>query len=357
MSRSPGALPLGQLFMLGFRREELLPGHWLKRALSHDNLGGVILFDRNVDGYTQNISSPTQLRQLTADLQDAAGGDLLIAVDQEGGKVCRLKATAGFCSQPSALDLGMQGLEASSHAANACAAMLNESGINLNFAPVVDLDSDPPSPIIGRYGRSFGPDPEMVSQHAMVWIKAHHEHGVVCCLKHFPGHGSARSDTHLGFVDASVSWQPEELEPYRRLIKAGFEDAIISAHLVLRQLDASGLPATLSRPMLTGLLRQELGFQGVICTDDLQMGAIRQCWSYKEAVQRAVLAGADMLVIGNNLADQPEALDEGVAAIEELLRDGRVEEEQLFASIKRLQALKSRANGHQRTALAEPAQI
>ena len=328
--------------MLGFRREELLPGHWLKRALSHDNLGGVILFDRNVDGYTQNISSPTQLRQLTADLQDAAGGDLLIAVDQEGGKVCRLKATAGFCSQPSALDLGMQGLEASSHAANACAAMLN---------------SDPPSPIIGRYGRSFGPDPEMVSQHAMVWIKAHHEHGVVCCLKHFPGHGSARSDTHLGFVDASVSWQPEELEPYRRLIKAGFEDAIISAHLVLRQLDASGLPATLSRPMLTGLLRQELGFQGVICTDDLQMGAIRQCWSYKEAVQRAVLAGADMLVIGNNLADQPEALDEGVAAIEELLRDGRVEEEQLFASIKRLQALKSRANGHQRTALAEPAQI
>ena len=85
MSRSPGALPLGQLFMLGFRREELLPGHWLKRALSHDNLGGVILFDRNVDGSTQNISSPTQLRQLTADLQDAAGGDLLIAVDQEGG--------------------------------------------------------------------------------------------------------------------------------------------------------------------------------------------------------------------------------------------------------------------------------
>lgn len=347
---SAESLPLGRLFMLGFRGEELQAGHRLEAALSRGKLGGVILFDRNVDGSTQNISSPSQLRKLTADLQDAAGGELLIAVDQEGGKVCRLKAAAGFTSQPAALDLGRQGLEASAEAAHSCAAMLKESGINLNFAPVVDLDCDPPSPIIGRYGRSFGTNAETVCRHGMVWIKAHHEHGVACCLKHFPGHGSARGDTHHGFVDAGPSWQQQELEPYRCLIKAGFQDAIMSAHLVLRRLDAGGLPATLSRPMLTGLLREKLGFQGLICTDDLQMGAIRERWSYKEAVQQAVLAGADMLVIGNNLVDQPEALELGVAAIEELLREGRIAEEQIRASIERRQALKDRATGRKSTA-------
>ena len=334
------SLPLGQLFILGFRGEELRPGHWLYPALKHNNLGGVILFDRNVDGSIQNISSPVQLRRLTADLQQAAGGKLLIAVDQEGGKVCRLKAATGFCALPAARDLGIQGLQATENAACACAKMLKECGINLNFAPVVDLDCDPPSPIIGCYGRSFGADPEKVGQHALAWIKAHHAQGIVCCLKHFPGHGSARSDTHHGFVDASATWQPQELEPYRRLIAAGFQDAIMTAHLVLRQLDASGLPATLSQPILTGLLRQKLGFQGVICTDDLQMGAIRQGWSYKEAVQKALLAGADLLVVGNNLVDQPDALQEGVAAIEELLVTGQIKEERVLASLQRIEHLR-----------------
>lgn len=115
----------------------------------------------------------------------------------------------------------------------------------------------------------------------------------------------------------------------------------MSAHLVLRQLDASGRPATLSHPVLSGLLRQELGFQGVVCTDDLQMGAIRQHWSFQEAVQQALLAGADMLVVGNNLVDQPTALQEGIAAIEELLATGRIDEERIQASLARLQALKA----------------
>ena len=340
MTTKAAPLPLGRLFMLGFRGEELRPGHWLHHAIRHEQLGGVLLFDRNVDGSTQNISSPAQLRRLTADLQDAAGGGLFIAVDQEGGKVCRLKAANGFSPQPAAVELGASGLAASKAAAATCADMLAEAGINLNFAPVVDLDSDPPSPIIGCHGRSFGPDPDTVSAHAQIWVAAHHARGIACCLKHFPGHGSAQADSHLGFVDASATWTPQELEPYRRLIAAGFRDAIMSAHLVLRQLDASALPATLSRPILSDLLRQDLGFQGVICTDDLQMGAIRQRWSIGQAVQKALLAGADMLVIGNNLADQPQALQEGIAAIESLLAEGRVQKERLLASIQALQSLK-----------------
>lgn len=340
-------LPLGQLFMLGFRGEELRSSPWLHHALRHDKLGGVLLFDRNVDGSIQNIRSPAQLRRLTRALQDAADGQLLIAVDQEGGKVCRLKAAAGFPPLPAAADLAVQGMEASKRAANLCAEMLAHNGINLNFAPVLDVNAEPPDPVcpvIGGYGRSFGADPDVVAEHATVWVDAHHAQGIACCLKHFPGHGRACGDTHLGFVDASSTWQPLELEPYRRLIGAtgtGFQDAVMSAHLVLRQLDASGRPATLSHPVLSGLLRQELGFQGVVCTDDLQMGAIRQHWSFQEAVQQALLAGADMLVVGNNLVDQPTALQEGIAAIEELLATGRIDEERIQASLARLQALKA----------------
>ena len=338
------ALNPARLFMLGFRGETA-PA-WLERAIRR-GLGGVILFDRNVDGTVQNVSSPAQLRRLTADLRDAAEGGLLVAVDQEGGRVRRLKETAGFSGgeflRKTALELAGEGFEAGARAAAACAEMLADCGINLNFAPVVDLDAEPQCPVIGRYGRSFGVDPDTVCRHAALWIAAHHARGVLCCLKHFPGHGSARGDTHAGFVDASETWRPEELEPYRRLTAAGFDDAVMSAHLVVRPLDPSGAPATLSRPMLTGLLRENIGFQGLICTDDMQMGAIRDRWSYREAVQLAFLAGADCILVGNNLADQPDALEEGIAAVAELLRDGRIGEERLAASIARVERLQARA--------------
>lgn len=336
-------LSLGRLFMLGFRGEELAPEHWLHRALSKQHLGGVLLFDRNVDGSIQNISSPTQLKRLTTDLLDAACGKLLIAVDQEGGKVCRLKPQAGFPVQSGAAELACLGPDKARKEALFCAETLSQNGINLNFAPVVDLNTNPENPIISRYGRSYSANPEVVTEHARVFVAAHHQAGVMCCLKHFPGHGSASGDTHHGFVDASAQWQAQELDPYRRLIAEGYDDAIMSAHLVVQKLDKSALPATLSRPILTDLLRQELGFRGVICTDDMQMGAIRRIWPFKEAVQKAVLAGADLLVIGNNLQDQPEALDAGIEAIAELVDAGGIRVEKLAASISRIEALQGRA--------------
>lgn len=337
-------LPLGRLFMLGFRGEELVPDHWIYRALRKQHLGGVLLFDRNIDGSIQNISSPVQLRRLSTDLQDAACGQLLIAVDQEGGKVCRLKAQAGFPGQAGAAELACLGLDKAREEALLSAEILSLSGINLNFAPVVDLNINLENPIISRYGRSYSANPEVVTEHARVFVAAHHQAGVRCCLKHFPGHGSASGDTHHGFVDASAQWQAKELEPYKQLIAEGYDDAIMSAHLVVQQLDKSGLPATLSRPILIGLLRQELGFNGVICTDDMQMGAIRRKWPFKEAVQKAVLAGADLLIVGNNLHDQPEALDAGIAAIVELVEEGQIRVEELVESITRVKELQGRAS-------------
>lgn len=341
------SLALGQMFVVGFLGCEPGPDHWIMDAIERQRLGGVILFDRNVDGSVQNIRSPRQLRQLTATLQQAAARPLLIGVDQEGGMVCRLKERDGFPASSSAAALAREGVAATAREAEAMATILAAHGLNLNFAPVVDLDLNPDNPIIARYQRSFGNKVEAVIAHAQAVIAAHHGHGIGCCLKHFPGHGSAASDSHLGFVDCTSQWQEVELEPYRRLIAASYSDGIMTAHLVHRRLDPTGMPATLSAMMVTGLLRRQLGFTGVVFSDDLQMQAISQGWGYAEAVQRAVLAGVDVLVVGNNLAPREDALKVGIRAIVDLLDSGRIDENHIRGSLARIALLKAKITGQQ----------
>ncbi len=333
-------LPIGQMFLVGFRGCELQADHWLANAIGRDRLGGVILFDRNVDGSVQNIRSPQQLRHLVSWLQDQAEMPLFIGIDQEGGSVCRLKQRDGFCGTTSAASLSRQGVTAVAGEAEATAAQLAACGINLNFSPVVDLELNPDGPAIGRHGRSYGTDPVQVAACAQVVIEAHHRHGVGCCLKHFPGHGSAGGDSHLGFVDVTDCWQAIELEPYQMLIGAGYRDGVMTAHLVSRRLDDSGLPATLSPTVITDLLRRRLGFDGVVFSDDLQMRAIRDGWSYAEAVQRAVLAGVDVLVVGNNLIDDPLAVRQGIRAVRELLENDRIEPGRIRGSLARIAQFK-----------------
>ena len=345
------SLELGQMFVVGFRGCELKADHWLVRALSADRLGGVLLFARNIDGSVQNIDSPRQLRQLTARLRQYADTFPFVAIDQEGGTICRLAPRQGFLPSRSAADLAGEGPEATARAAGLMAAELAEYGINLNFAPVVDLDLNPDNPIIGRLQRSFGADPAQVWAHARVFIEAHHRHGVGCCLKHFPGHGSAGGDSHLGFVDTTATWQAVELEPYRQLLAAGYCDGIMTAHIINRRLDPSGLPATLSPEVVTGRLRRELGFDGVVFSDDIQMRAISQGWSYGEAVQRAVLAGVDVVVVGNNLAPTEDAVTEGIQAIKALLDRGRIEPGRIRESLTRIARFKAMiADGSRRAA-------
>jgi beta-N-acetylhexosaminidase len=336
---------IGQMFVVGFRGCEIGDHHWLARSLKEDNLGGVILFDRNVDRSVQNIKSKHQLRQLTSGLQRRAQTPLFIGVDQEGGKVCRLKERDGFLSSFAAAELAEQGVEATAHHAEILATQLAACGINLNFAPVVDLDLNPANPIIHRYQRSFGVDPGTVTAYARAVIAAHHRHGIGCCLKHFPGHGSAGSDSHLGFVDTTGCWQEVELTPYRQLLAEGYGDGIMTAHLVNRRLDPSGLPATLSPLVIEGMLRRDLGFSGVVFSDDLQMRAISNGWTYTEAVQRAVLAGVDVVVIGNNLDPREDVLTVGIRAIEALLDNGRIERQRIDHSLARIALLKKKIAG------------
>ncbi len=328
------------MFLVGFRGCALEDAPWLVRAIERDRLGGVLLFDRNVDGSRQNIESAGQLRSLTASLRRRAGDMLFIAADQEGGRVRRLKERDGFPPASSAAELAEQGLEATKRQAGQTARLLADCGINLNFAPVVDLNLNQDNPAIARHQRSFGQDPEVVVAHAAAWIEAHHCHGLGCCLKHFPGHGSANQDSHLGFVDITACWQERELEPYRRLVHGGYIDGIMTAHLVHRGLDPSGLPATLSPALITGLLREKLSFTGPIFSDDLQMQAISRGWSNEEAVQRAVLAGIDVLVIGNNLALHEDAVTTGIKAIQSLLDRGKISEGRIRASLARIARFK-----------------
>ena len=339
------AARLGQLFMLGFRGTALSADHWLVGAVRDQGLGGVILFDRNVDGTVQNVVSPDQLRLLVDDLQQLAPLPLLVGIDQEGGRVCRLKERDGFAPCASAASLGSESPAVVAEHAEALAAMLADCGVNLNFAPVVDLDLNPANPIIGRYQRSFSTDPATVVACARAFVEAHHRFGVGCCLKHFPGHGSAGGDSHLGFVDVTGCWQAVELEPYRMLLAAGYTDGVMTAHLVHRGLDPSGRPATLSPAIITGLLRDSLGHQGVVFSDDLQMRAISDGWTYAEAVQQALLAGVDVLVVGNNLASCADALTDGIRAVTDLLDSGRIDAKRIDDSLARIALFKERIAG------------
>lgn len=336
---------IAQIFVVGFRGCSLEADHWLTAALAHHPPGGVILFDRNVDRSVQNIESGPQLAALTATLQQRSRTPLLIAVDQEGGMVCRLKERDGFMASGSAARLAELGLEATTDLTDQLAAQLSSMGINLNFAPVVDLNLNPENPIIGRYERSFGADPSRVVAFAQAVIEAHHRYRIACCLKHFPGHGSAGGDSHQGFVDVSACWQPIELEPYRRLINQGYTDGIMTAHLVNRQLDPSETPATLSPLVIDRLLRRELGFTGVVFSDDLQMRAISNGWSLREAIQQAILAGVDMPVIGNNLDPREDVLAIGIRAVQDLLDSGRIDSQRMAASLQRITRLKATCTG------------
>jgi beta-N-acetylhexosaminidase len=333
---------LGQLFLLGFHGETVTDQHPIAVDIRERNLGGVILFERflvkNLE--CNNIITATQVKGLTTRLQDLAGRQLLIGVDQEGGRVCRFTAGRGFPVSAAVAELGKRDdiILTGIHSL-ATADMLQGLGINLNLAPVVDLNTHPDNPIIGRLDRSFSADASKVINHAEAWIKAHRTRNILTCLKHFPGHGSARHDSHQGFVDISETWTQEELKPFAELIRLGLADTIMTGHLFNSHLDTDH-PATLSCRTITEILRKKLHFKGVILTDDLQMKAITDRYGLEEAVCLALAAGTDMIVIGNNLDYDPEILPKVIQSVIRGVKTGLLNEEMLFAAHARVQRLK-----------------
>jgi beta-N-acetylhexosaminidase len=335
---------IGQMILVGFRGLTLEKDNPLAADIREGRIGGVVLFDYDVPSQSpvRNIESPSQLKTLIASLQTLAGTPLFISVDQEGGKVSRLKEKFGFPATVSQKYLGTLNDPAVTrkHAA-AEAAVLAEAGFNLNFAPVVDLDVNPDNPVIGKIERSFGADPDLVFRHAAEVIRAHRDAGVLTTLKHFPGHGSSKSDSHLGFTDVTETWSRVELEPYLRIIGAGLCDAVMTAHVFNAGLDPE-FPATLSPPVIDGLLRGELDHDGVVVSDDMQMKAIAANFSLKEAVLRAVGAGVDILTFANNSVFDPGIARTAARILKEAVAEGAVSVGRIERSHERIVRLKTR---------------
>lgn len=334
---------IGQMLVVGFRggtADEAAP---TLRDISDHGLGGVVLF--GVDqptGGPRNVATPRQLADLVGALGDAATlAPLLVTIDQEGGRVSRLGPGHGFPPPGrSAAELGLiNDPELTRAEARTTAEILAEAGITLNLAPVVDLAINPANPIIAGIERSYGADPAVVIAHATAVVEAHHEVGLRCALKHFPGHGSSAGDTHLGVVDVTETWSETELEPFAALVDADLADAILTAHVFNARLDPDH-PATLSRATITGILRDRIGFDGAVLSDDLQMGAIRDAVGYDEAVALAIEAGVDLLVIANQIVYEDDVVLRTIDLIEGLVRSGRIAETRIDESWRRIRALK-----------------
>lgn len=317
---------VGQLLMVGFQGTELSRTFldWVQEYRP----GGVILFSRN-------LVDPEQVARLTNALQEhAPNPPLLIAIDEEGGCVSRLPR--GFTTFPAASKIATcHSPDVAYGAAEVTARELRSVGINMNLAPVLDVNSNPDNPIIGD--RAYGTQPEQVCTYGMAVMQGLEDNGIIPCGKHFPGHGDTMTDSHhvLPVVEADrTRLDAVELEPFRRAIRRGLP-ATMTAHVRYPALDAEA-PATLSRPILTDLLRNRLGFEGVTLTDDMEMRAILDHQSIGEASVRALQAGADMVVICHRQERQREA----VGAIEQALERGELSRERLTASVARIRALK-----------------
>jgi len=334
---------IGQMLMVGFRGLNGAAASPVLSDIRNGRIAGVVLFDYDVPlkKAERNIQSPEQLKALIAELQAAAPVPLLVAVDQEGGRVNRLKERYGFPPSVSAARLGRSGPEATRRQSEITAKALASVGININFAPSVDLAVNPDNPVIAKIERSFSADPQVVTENAAAWIEGHHKYGILTTLKHFPGHGSSRADSHLGFVDVTDSWSRAELIPYRELIGRGLCDTVMSAHIYDRTLDPQ-FPATLSTSIIGGLLREDLGFQGVVFSDDLQMKAISSQYGLERAVERAIGADLDFLVFANNSVYEPDIARRVVEIVARLVGEGRISADRIHRSWERITALKQR---------------
>lgn len=334
---------IGQMIMRGFRGLSAGEGSEILRDISRHHLGGVILFDYDVaeKSAVRNIASARQVQALTKTLQAAAATPLFIAIDQEGGKVSRLKQKYGFPASVSEQYLGaLDNTDSTRSCAEQTASLLDSLGINLNFAPDVDVNLNPANPVIGRLERSFSANTATVARHAAAMVDGFHAHHVLSALKHFPGHGSSHADSHLGFVDVTPYWSRSELEPFAILIQLGKCDMVMTAHIVNAQLD-DRYPATLSNKIITGILRDSLGFDGVVISDDLQMKAITSVYGLEAAIELALNAGVDMLLFGNNTGTYDEDIAlKAIAIIRSLAQSGRIAPARIDESFRRIMRLK-----------------
>ena len=337
---------IGQIIVAGFRGNVIRKDSDIVKYINKYNIAGVILYDEDLEiGGTgsRNITSPNQLKKLSEDLQDVSEKSLFISVDQEGGEVHRLKSEYGFLGTPSWKQIGLLNNELmTKQFSDNIALDLSKAGINLNFAPVVDLDYGKGS-VISDSNRAFTDDPEKLIKHAEIFIKSHREKGIMTSGKHFPGLGSAITDTHEGFTDLTKTWSVKDLQPFNELIKSQELDIVMISHALDKKLDPI-FPASLSKKIIKGMLREDLGFNGVVICDDPSMRAISDHYSLKEIFKLMLNAGVDLFCLGNNLIYDNEYIPKSIEAILELINNKEIKIERVHESISRIDVLKRKYN-------------
>jgi beta-N-acetylhexosaminidase len=336
---------IAQMIILGFRGMEIKKNDTIYKLIKNEKIGGVIFFDYDVPNqeFKRNIENPKQLKKLSSKLQKISKHNLFITIDQEGGKVCRLRENYGFPETVSQQYLGEKNDPLlTSKYAEKTAITLKNTGININFAPCVDLNINPECPIIGKKERSFSDDPEIVTNHSKIIINKYKEIGILSALKHFPGHGSTTADTHYGIADASKTYNNKELIPFKNLINEGIVDIVMTSHVFNANFD-SEYPATMSYNTLTNKLRKELKFNGIIISDDMAMGAIAKQYDLATCLEKAINAGVDIFIFSNN----GEIYDKNIGykaidTIFNLVKEKKISQERISESFNRIKILKNK---------------
>lgn len=326
---------LHKMLIIGFDGQEISKNDTLITQIQN-GLGGVILFDHYIDDKTKtkNISNSNQLKKLNLSLQNVSSNPLMICIDQEGGKVARLKQQNGFRATQSAKTIASVSPSVARAEYDCLAKELQELGINCNFAPLVDLGINKDSKIIYGLDRAYGDDCDTVVKYGEIFMDALNEHQIISVLKHFPGHGSAIGDSHEGFVDITSSWHEIELSPYKRLLHK--TNMIMSAHVYNAKLDEK-YPSTLSHATNTKLLREQLGYDGVLVTDDLQMLAIKEHYPKEKAIELAINSSADMLMYCNQLGD--DDTNETIDMMMHLVQNGKISIDRIKQANRRIDKL------------------
>lgn len=329
-------IKIGQMILIGMPKAEV------DSAVLHEvaagKAGSIILFEKNIP----KINSYAGLKKMTWTYQKAAPIPLFIAIDQEGGKVNRLKEKYGFPRSITATASGKAKTPDSVRFyASSTATTLAGLGININFAPCVDVAVNPDNTVIVKVERSFSANEDTVSMMAREYVREHRKAGVITSLKHFPGHGSSKEDTHFGVADVTNSWSERELKPYQSLLTSGDVDAVMTSHIVNKNLDKEGLPGTLSKEIIEGVLRKKLGFQGVVFSDDMQMHAITKQYGMEESIRLAINAGVDILCFSNNIQGSEErTVDKVYTVIRGFVEKGQISKERIDESFRRIMKLK-----------------
>jgi beta-N-acetylhexosaminidase len=327
------AADVGEMLMVGFagKSADSPPAQALAAHIARGRVGGVLFL-------SDNIGRSGQVAGLVSLFREAAGGRrLLIAVDQEGGRVQRLGRAEGFSFIPAALRVGEMPLDEAQALYRKVGKELAAAGFNLNLAPVADLH-DPKNPIIGRSRRAYSADPGTVAAYAAACVAGLAEAGVLAAIKHFPGHGFSRGDTHLGPVDVTRTLRTAEIAPFAQLIRGGHAPIVMTAHL--RHALFGGVPASLSRVAIDGILRGVLGHDGPVMTDALDMAAITREYDQRSAMLLAIGAGADLLLVANNLRGDPDLPSKLAAWVREDIIRGKLAYSRIAEAAERLRRLK-----------------